>query len=136
MNFRTFAKNDFEKNLYKLMNNAVFNKPWRACAITSMCDSWRNRKTDTMRKHCKTKFSQSKFSENLVTIELRKLKVKFNKPIYMDICRSSTYPTHFVWISSCHRCIVRNIKLYTLIRTVLFTISSATCDVWNHEARH
>jgi len=30
--------------------------------------------------------SQSVFSENLVAVELRKIKVKFNKPIYVGMC--------------------------------------------------
>jgi len=30
--------------------------------------------------------SRSIFSENLIAIEMRKLEVKFNKPIYLDMC--------------------------------------------------
>jgi len=35
--------------------------------------------------------SRSVFSENLVAIELRKLKMKFDKPIYTWVCAFSTY---------------------------------------------
>ncbi|KYM81447.1 hypothetical protein ALC53_08095, partial [Atta colombica] len=51
--FRMRAKNDFEKNLYKLMNDAVF-------AVF--------------------------FAENLIAVEMRKLEVKFDKPIYVGMC--------------------------------------------------
>ena len=35
---------------------------------------------------CKIKFPRSVFAENLIAVELRKLEVKFNKPIYVGMC--------------------------------------------------
>jgi len=71
--------------------------------------------------------SRSIFSENLVAIEMRKLKVKFDKPIYVSICildifKMCLYEFHH----ECYRCFVRNVKSCTLTRTALFIISSAT----------
>ncbi|KYN38697.1 hypothetical protein ALC56_06918 [Trachymyrmex septentrionalis] len=67
-NFRTRAKNDFEKNLYKLMNNAVFGKTM-----------------ENVRNHVDVKLL-TVFAENLIAVELRKLEMKFNKPIYVGMC--------------------------------------------------
>ncbi|KAG5335552.1 GT2D2 protein, partial [Acromyrmex charruanus] len=64
-NFRTLAKNEFEKNLFKLMNNVVFGKVARY-GVEAMITKPNFR-------------SRSVFSENLIAIEMRKLEVKFNK---------------------------------------------------------
>jgi len=34
----------------------------------------------------KSNFYNHSFAENLIIVELRKLEVKFNKPIYIDMC--------------------------------------------------
>ena len=81
-NFKTLAKNEFEKNLFKLMNNAVFGK-----TMENMCNyvnvrlvmRWDGRYVAAM--ITKPNFhSRSVFSENLVAIEMWKLEMKINKP--------------------------------------------------------
>ena len=82
---RKFAKNDFEKDLFKLMNNSVFGKTM-----------------ENMRKHRDIKLvttdeKRSKLvsepnyhtinliSEDLSIIEMKKTKVKMKKPIYLGL---------------------------------------------------
>ena len=82
---RKIAKNDFEKDFFKLMNNVVFRKT-----------------IENVRKHSNIKFvttdekrnkpvSEPNFhtinciSENLSIIEMKRTKVQMNKPIYLGL---------------------------------------------------
>ena len=79
------AKNDFEKAFFKLMNNAVFGKTMENVT------KHRNIKLVTPYKtrnqlmsepnHHATKW----FLENLLAIEMKKIKVKMNKPVYLGL---------------------------------------------------
>ena len=78
-NFRTRAKNDFEKNLYKLMNNAVFGKTMenvRNHVDVKLLTKWDGR-YGVEAMIAKPNFhSRSVFAENLIAVELRKLEVR------------------------------------------------------------
>ena len=83
---RTEAKNDFEKDFFKLMNNAGFGKTMenvrkhRDIKLVTT-DKKRNQLVSELNYHT-TKY----FSENLMAIEMKKkTKVKMNKLIYLGM---------------------------------------------------
>ena len=82
---RKKAKNDFEKFLFKLMNNAVFGNPMenvRKHRDIKLVTTDMRRNKLVSGPNCHT---IKWFSENLVAIEMRKTKVKMNKPIYVGM---------------------------------------------------
>ena len=82
---RKLAKDDFEKDLFKLMNNAVFGKTMENIR------KHRNIKLVTTDKKRNKLVSEPNYhtinyiSENLSIIEMNKTKVKMNKPIYLGL---------------------------------------------------
>ena len=80
---RKKAKNDLENDFYKLMNTAVFGK--------TMENVRKHRDiklvtTDKRRNHLvsESNYNTTKsFLEKLLAIEMKKTKVKMNKPIYL-----------------------------------------------------
>ena len=81
---RKDAKNDFEKDFFTLMNNSVFGK------IMENVRNHRNIKLVTSDKRRSTLVSEPNYhwskctSKDLMTIEMRKVEVKMNKPIYLS----------------------------------------------------
>ena len=82
---RKQAKNEFEKDFFKLMNNSVFGQSFlnvrkhRDIKLVTT-DKRRNQLVSEPNYHA-TKW----FSENLLVIEMKKTKVKMNKPVYLGL---------------------------------------------------
>ena len=82
---RTLAKNDFDKDFFKLMNNVVFRKTMENIR------KHRDIKLVTTDKKRNKLVSESNYhtinyiSEDLSIIEMNKTKVKMNKPIYLGL---------------------------------------------------
>ena len=82
---RKLAKNDFEKDLFKLMNNSVFGKAMENIR------KHRDIKLVTTDKKRSKLVSEPNYhtinliSEDLSIIEMKKTKVKMNKPIYLGL---------------------------------------------------
>ena len=105
--FRTLATNDFEKNLYKLMNNAVFGKTMenvRNHTDVRLITQWEGRYGAEAMIAKPNFHSRSVFSDHLIAVELRKLEVKFDKPIYvgmciLDISKTCLYEFHYEYMA-------------------------------------
>ena len=82
---RKVAGNDFEKDFYKLMNNTVFGK------TKENIRKHRNIKLVTTDKKRSKLVSEPNYhtinliSEDLSIVEMKKTKVKMNKPIYLGL---------------------------------------------------
>ena len=82
---RKLAKNDFEKDFFKLMNNAVFGKTMenirkhRDIKLVTT-DKRRNKLVSEPNYH-----TMNYISEDLSIIEMNKTKVKMNKPMYLGL---------------------------------------------------
>lgn len=83
---RTVAKNDFEKDFFKLMNNSVFGKTMENVRnrinfhlVSDEKKLVRLTNKPNFKKHPKI------FSDNLIGVELEKVTVTLNKPIYVGM---------------------------------------------------
>ena len=86
VNLRAQAKNNFEKDFFKLMNNSVFGKT---------IENIRNR-VDVKLVNTEEKFkklvakpnfqSRKIFNENLISVHMKKTSLTMNKPVYLGMC--------------------------------------------------
>ena len=83
---RTKAKNNFEKDFYKLMNNSVFGKTMeniRNRVVVKLVNTQEKFKKLVAKpnfKSCKI------FNENLVSVHMKKTSLTMNKPVYLGMC--------------------------------------------------
>ena len=83
--FRKQAKNDFEKDFLKLLNNSVFGKTMENVRkqrdIKLVTTDKRRNQLVSKPNYRTTKW----FSENLLATEMKRTKVKMNKPVYLGL---------------------------------------------------
>ena len=93
---RTEAKNNFDKDFFKVMNNLVFGKTMENVRshrdIKLVTLNERRNKLASEPNYDTTKY----FSENVLAIEMRKTKIILNEPIYLgqailDLSKSLMY---------------------------------------------
>ena len=100
---RSKAKNDFEKDFFKLMNNSVFGKTMenlrKRVSIELVKDAERAAKLVN-----KPNFEDLKiFDEFLIAIKMRKTKVFMNKPVFvgmsiLDLSKTLMYDFHYGYV--------------------------------------
>ena len=105
-NLRAMAKNNFEKDFFKLMNNSVFGKTMEN--IRNRVDVRLVNTKEKLRKLVakpNLKSPPKIFSENLVSVHMRKTSLLMNKPVYLGMCildlsKIIMYDFHYNYIKS------------------------------------
>ena len=102
-NLRTKAKNNFEKDFFKLMNNSVFGK-----TMENIKNRVNVKLVNTQEKFkklsAKPNFRSRKiFSENLISVHMKKTSLLMNKPVYLGMCildlsKTIMYDFHYNYI--------------------------------------
>ena len=100
---RAKATNDFEKDFFKLMNNSVFGKTMEN--IRNRVDiRLVTRESQAKKLTCKPNYQHHTiFSENLTAVHMKKVSLKFNKPVYLgmsilDLSKTLMYDFHYNYI--------------------------------------
>ena len=99
-NKRKQAKNDFEKDFYKLMNNSVFGKTMENVRNRENFNLI-NTKDELLRLTFKPTYAGEKiFRDDLVGVQMKKTTVTLNKPIYigqniLDQSKVTMYSYHY-----------------------------------------
>ena len=105
---RKKSQNEFEKKFFKLMNSSVFGKTMENVRnhrdIKLVTTEEKRSKLVSEPNYHTTKH----FSENLLAIEMKKTKVKMNKPVYLgmsilDISKTLMYEFWYDYISPKYR---------------------------------
>ena len=101
--YRRDAKNEFEKNFFKLMSNAVFGK-----TMENVCNHRNIKLVTTYEKFNKYAsephlMNVKCFSENLLAVEMRETEVFMNKPVYLgqailDISKTLRYEFYYDYL--------------------------------------
>ena len=105
---RKKAENEFEKDLFKLINNSVFGKTMenvRNRRDINLVTSEKRRKRLVLEPNY---HSSKKSSDNLMAIEMKKTRVKMNKPLYLgasiwDISKTLMYEFWYDYLKPKYR---------------------------------
>ena len=103
-NLRTKAKNNFEKDFFKLMNNSVFGKTMeniRNRVNVKLVNTQERLKKLTAKPNFKG--PPKIFSVNLISVHMKKTSLLMNKPVYLGMCildlsKTIMYDFHYNYI--------------------------------------
>ena len=125
-NLRTEAKNNFEKDFFKLMNNSVFGKTMENIR-NRVNVKLVNTKEKARKLIAKPNFKSCKiFNENLISVHIKKTSLVMNKPVYLGACildlsKTIMYDFHYNYIKPMYG---DKAKLFTDTDSLMYEIET------------